>query len=389
MKLLGVLSALVVAVMSIGTAPVFARPQPARVAAIGDSYTDEYAEQDYGPVGKSWTQILVQTGRIDMGPTAAEAGVTYWDEPRRSGYRDNWARYGARTGWAIDEGQHVGAASSVSVFGAQYVVIMIGGNDFSTGEPAYEAIYRGTWTPEQIDAYVAERIANIRTIIETIQPTGGKIVLLSTLDFNFSRFIRNNHFAWSLRDQVTAAVAKCRDSARALAIEKHIVFLDLFRLNIDLFGPNQFIRDQALVGNVPIAMQLAGETGAFGFVYDEVHPQRVVQSIWAEAIVTALNSGYHTQIADLSEAEMLSIGGLSYGGTDTLGAILQPMRRYVQNFACPADYNVDGQATVQDIFDFLIDYFSGDVRADLDASGQIGVGDVFAFLSAYFTGCLN
>ncbi|MFN7022825.1 MAG: immunoglobulin domain-containing protein, partial [Phycisphaerales bacterium] len=55
---------------------------------------------------------------------------------------------------------------------------------------------------------------------------------------------------------------------------------------------------------------------------------------------------------------------------------------------CAADFNCTGlPATVQDIFDFLNGYFSGDPRADVNGSGGVSVQDIFDFLSAYFSGC--
>ncbi len=55
--------------------------------------------------------------------------------------------------------------------------------------------------------------------------------------------------------------------------------------------------------------------------------------------------------------------------------------------ACPSDYNGSGAVNVQDIFDFLNGWFSGDVRADFNGSGSITVQDIFDFLATWFTGC--
>jgi hypothetical protein len=54
---------------------------------------------------------------------------------------------------------------------------------------------------------------------------------------------------------------------------------------------------------------------------------------------------------------------------------------------CPADANRDGNATVQDTFDFLTRWFAGDPRANVNADGLITVQDIFDFLTAWFTGC--
>lgn len=53
---------------------------------------------------------------------------------------------------------------------------------------------------------------------------------------------------------------------------------------------------------------------------------------------------------------------------------------------CFADFNQAGGVTVQDVFDFLKAYFSGNALADINGGG-VGVQDIFDFLSVYFRGC--
>ncbi len=54
---------------------------------------------------------------------------------------------------------------------------------------------------------------------------------------------------------------------------------------------------------------------------------------------------------------------------------------------CPADFNNSGSVTVQDIFDFLEAYFTGDPRADINGEGGVTVQDIFDYLAAYFAAC--
>ena len=56
---------------------------------------------------------------------------------------------------------------------------------------------------------------------------------------------------------------------------------------------------------------------------------------------------------------------------------------------CPADVNCDGHVTVQDIFDFLTDWFAHNIKADINGSGSITVQDIFDFLGAWFQGQCN
>lgn len=53
--------------------------------------------------------------------------------------------------------------------------------------------------------------------------------------------------------------------------------------------------------------------------------------------------------------------------------------------ACIADWNGTGGVSVQDIFDFLQDYFLG--SADFNGLGGTSVQDIFGYLGAYFDGC--
>lgn len=53
--------------------------------------------------------------------------------------------------------------------------------------------------------------------------------------------------------------------------------------------------------------------------------------------------------------------------------------------SCQCDWNHSGALSVQDIFDFLTGYFSG--NGDINQSGATTVQDIFDFLACYFAGC--
>jgi len=75
-------------------------------------------------------------------------------------------------------------------------------------------------------------------------------------------------------------------------------------------------------------------------------------------------------------------GGQTYQGDGSAcGATGNPTT------CCKANHNQAGGVTVQDIFDFLADYFNNDVAADFNGVGGITVQDIFDFLAAYFNGC--
>lgn len=364
--------------------------QPARVAAIGDSLTDEYAEQTYGAYARSWTEILVSTGRIDMGPRAAGvAPLNYWDEPRRSGFQNNWARYAETTEYAIASGQHTGAAGSVAGGRSEYVAIFIGGNDYAPWiYGTYNEIYYNRWNETQIQQFHESRLANFRVILGVVQASGGKVVLASIPDFSFMPWVWQVHGALEGRERVGLAMAGMRNRMKALARERRIVFLDLFELMRDVYGADPVARSSLLVGNVPIRLQLGSQSPNYGFVEDIAHPHTVIQGILARAWVTAFNGGFNAGIPEFSEAEINGAAGLGYLAPDSLPLVLKPMRAYVQNFACIADFNLDHHVGVQDVLDYLNTFFTGGAKADLNANGQTEVGDLFEFLTAYFAPCV-
>lgn len=54
---------------------------------------------------------------------------------------------------------------------------------------------------------------------------------------------------------------------------------------------------------------------------------------------------------------------------------------------CLADFNNDGSATLQDLFDFLNAWFVNDPAADVNGVGGVTLQDIFDYLGAYFAGC--
>lgn len=68
-------------------------------------------------------------------------------------------------------------------------------------------------------------------------------------------------------------------------------------------------------------------------------------------------------------------------GSVTSGAVM------FASVVCRADFNSDGSATLQDIFDFLTAWFATDPRADFNMNSEVTVQDLLDFLAAWFAGC--
>ncbi|HMN40775.1 MAG TPA: CRTAC1 family protein [Phycisphaerales bacterium] len=120
----------------------------------------------------------------------------------------------------------------------------------------------------------------------------------------------------------------------------------------------------------------------------------------AHVVVTAGPAVQHRWISGgsnyLSQSELSAHFGLGAApvasqirvewpdGSVTLRANI-PANRTITLSPCPGDWNAGGELNVQDIFDFLNDWFAG--GGDFDASGTSSIQDIFDFLNAWFAGC--
>lgn len=329
----------VVAAVALVPAPAAAGGE--RLGALGDSLTDEYAEEGYGAYASAWSELLEELRGVDFGPTALEAGQPggTWGEPRRTGFEDNWARYGITSDGAIAAGAHTGLAEGAAERGVARAVMILGGNDFSPWAGAYDEIYSGQWGEPEIDAWIASRIANYETILDALAPSGIPVVVASLLDFGVMPYVTNAYPDVAGRDRVGAALAGLRDATRALAAARFHPFLDFHELNRALFGSHAEPRGTLLVGNVAIDLDAsAGTSGTTAaWVEDAIHPHTPIQGVWANAIAVVLATRTGACLAPLTEAEILAASGLAYGGADTLLAELGPLHRFAESFPAPGE----------------------------------------------------
>ena len=292
-----------------------------RLAAIGDSLSDEYFETSFG-YASSWTQLLVDGRGVDMGPLADGT----WGEPRRTGYEDDWARYGASVSDTIAQGQPAGVVSGVEERGVTHVVIFAGAIDFGplTGNTFWNPVYAGTWNQGQIDAYVAARVASLESILDLVEPTGVRIVLSSVPDASPTPACELLFPDVAGRTRVAAAVGVYTNELRLVAQERGLVFVDGFAFAGLLFGSPAAERPTILVGGVEVDLDAVDPDGFSpenAWVSDSFHPNTIVQAMIANLMVTALDH-YGAGVDPFTEEELDSLAGLVYGGSDTLEAEL-------------------------------------------------------------------
>ncbi len=316
---------------------------PITVGVMGDSLSDEYSEQTYGAYAQNWVQQLAQYDGVNFGRTAAAAGYATWGEPRRTGFEFNWARYGDTSDTLLSQGEHIGLAAQVAPNGIPYAVLAIGANDFFPGGPgsAYDTIYNGLATPAQINAYVAQRVANVTTALNAVLPTGVHLALVNFPDYGVTPYTSSVGYTNAARRQLVSNVIDgLNGQLQALAQADHLVYVDLKGFATTLFGSNASPHSTLTLGGINIALTGlssvdSGANPTGGFVADGIHPNTTIQGMLADLVGTALNTGYHANIPLFSEQEILAHKGLAYGGADTLQGQIGPYSAYVTNFVVP------------------------------------------------------
>jgi hypothetical protein len=385
-----------------------AHAQIARLGAMGDSLTDEYADDTFS-YATNWTMQIVQFRGLNMGPTAAAAsqpGGT-WGEPRRTGYKYNWCRYGDDSISAVTNGQHTSLAAQAVTDGVAHAVVEIGSNDFAPTSSAYFNIYWGLWSQSQTDNYVNARIASINTAVTTLDNAGMKLIVCNYADFGVTPVVRQLYPTASRRNRVTAAIAQCNAGVLNIARQHHAVFVDINSLGSTIFGTNTSLRQFLPIGNVNIQLFNRDTTGhtnpLAGVVDDGAHPHTTLQGVFANTMMTALNVLGRTGYTLFSDQEILAHAGVPYGGSDTLDGVVGAggYKKYVRNFRCLADLGsqggIAGPDGIYDNNDFIVfidAFFAQSLTADLGRQGGLAGGDSIldnndfvAFIDQFFQGC--
>lgn len=328
--------------------PVAVHAEIHALGAMGDSLSDEYAEESYA-YAANWLEQLALYRGLDVGPTAAQAGQpgNTWGEPRRTGYRFNWARSGDDSHDLLAHGQHTGLATLVSQYGLTNAVLIIGANDFyplPLPGYAYYEIYQGRWTQQQINAYTDQIIANLEQALDAVLPTGVSLVLCNVPDYGVTIWPRVLFPDPAKRDRVTVVIEQLNGGIELLALSRHLVVVDMFAATQAIFGTNQSPRETLLLGNVIIYVQQRdtqnNTTPQAGFVHDGTHPHTHLQGVLANVILFAADAAYHAGIPVFSEAEILNHAGLTYGGFDTLAGEIGAYGDYMRDYTL-ADGDLD------------------------------------------------
>ena len=283
------------------------------LGVMGDSLSDEYADE-FHPVpvasAKSWVELLAQNRAVNVGPTG------HWGEPRRDGYKYDWARYGASSGTLLLLGEDTGVAKQASQGLVSHAVLFIGANDFYPGGSAYKGIYNGTWSQSQIDQQVSTVVSNIRSAVQTVTAAGTKLVVANLIDYGEVPLTRKQYTNAAGRDRVAAVISTVNTQIAQMAAQFRVPVADLYGLGKLVLGTNQSPVTTLTVGGQPF-LNWSGADRRFAFLPDGDHPNTVLQAMLANTFLTALNQGFGTDVSLFSEKDIDGLVGLPYGGHDT------------------------------------------------------------------------
>jgi hypothetical protein len=330
------------------------------IGAIGDSMTDEYLLPN--PAGNqyhtnlaahSWLEILAQTrsGDFNFGPYAAIDG-TPWPDERDFGYEYNWAKVGgaASRGSIIEVGSWdfaidtlgssygdtmaTGLASYITAGDVQFAYVGLGSNDFFylsrnftlSGADVAKPGFDGSDTVWQ-DTASTEVSSAILAHVDILLGAGAVNIIVAELPMGTAA-IRSGE---DPDPGVLVAIDQTNTKLRAGLLNRSIpagAFIDLFAWNTD--PVRQKPNGTVIVGglNIPagstatdpedLAPDGFGPCNSFGdcatlshtqnfSAEDGLHPNTLIQALFANEIIAALNSVYGQSIETLSDDEMLAI----------------------------------------------------------------------------------
>jgi phospholipase/lecithinase/hemolysin len=277
---------------------------------IGDSNTDEYRADDnqggfYAATTLNWVEQLVAKRGLQFGPWGS------WGEPRRSGFKYNWARSGATAESMIRSGQHLGLAQQVAAGEVGYAFIFVGSNDFHVWNGTYQEIYDGSLSDSRLQAKINRIISSITTAVDTLQGAGNvKIVLANYADPGMSPEFQLIFPDQAKRQRVTGAILAVNESINNLVASRKLVLADLYGFASALIARRDANGNLMIAGEL-IQTTVRGDEPHHLQLNDKVgHLGTIGSGLWANLFMEALARGYNVNIPAFSEVEILQTAGI-------------------------------------------------------------------------------
>ena len=275
---------------------------PRGIGILGDSDSDEYAftESDGQFVrtgGQNWLELLAATRQLNFGEWSSDSRPF----PRLQGYEFNWGHSGDTATGGLSR-QLEGLLDQVKSGQVTLVFNELGDNDFAI---RYNDIANEQLAGEDLTTYIDDVARAIHSASIVLRNAGDVNLVLSTIQ---------DPGAWTLFNQVgtvggqrvTDAVMRFNQQVEAFASTRGYPIVDVFSLgNLSLNG-------DLVIGGVSVNPRGSGSDPR-NFWIDGVHFGTVVSGLYANAFVRAANEAYGTNIAPLSDQEILRAAELISG----------------------------------------------------------------------------
>lgn len=279
---------------------------------LGDSNSDEYRADDnrggeYAATTFNWMELLVLKRGLNFGPWGD------WGEPRRTGYKYNWARSGATAASLLSSGQHTGLAKQVASGEVSHVLLWIGTNDFHPTNGTYREIYDGTLSDQAVQAKIDQFLADVTTAVDTVLAAGEvKIIIVTVADPGPVPSILVAFPDAAKRQRVTAAIDEINLGIKALAAQRGLVVADATKYVDTLLG-RMDDQGQLRIGGELITFMEKGDEPHHVLLGDSIgHIGTVTSSSVANVLfIEPFNQYGGLDIPLFSDEEALENAGLS------------------------------------------------------------------------------
>jgi hypothetical protein len=281
------------------------------IGILGDSDSDEYQFTAGDGLFKrntarNWVELLAMRRRLDFGQLSS----TSRGLPRTQGYEFNWALTGdAATGDRPERdlpAQLAGLISQVKSGDVTLVYSELGENDFGFGGNGigrYYDIAAGRLAGDALTGFIESVVGAIEDAVDQLQNAGDVRIVLSTIqDPTVWPLIGTAHTPAGRR--VSQAVQQANASIVEMANEKQVPVADIYGLGNLSLGANLMIGD--------VTIQSRGSSNNVrndprNFYVDGIHYGTVINGLYANVFIEAVNRAYNAGITPLSDQEILAM----------------------------------------------------------------------------------
>ena len=279
------------------------------LAVAGDSWSDEYAAESYN-YARNWAELLKSERGIDLGATGDYSA----DNRGANGTAFNWAQVGATSIDLLLQLQDISITDQYTAGDVSHFVLMIGNSEFAPGSEAFTKIADGTWNQATIDSTLAFSAASIESALAILSGVAMKGIVTTIPDPTMTP--QGRTFSDAARAKVRTAVDFMNTKIKEHAAKYHVPVVDLAALSTQILGtPASPAASRTIGGNIYNATGGTPKTNLF--ISGGVLPHTVFQAYVANAIIEGLNVAYNEGIPRLTEQQIVTLAGQSYGGSDT------------------------------------------------------------------------